>query len=526
MMSGRRDRGFIRKKAWESPGPKVDPFSRLPAEMIQFLTDYLCVRDVLRWLRVCKSWNQMLHHPAMSAFWRRASVHAGLPDYYVQNHFPECSKADDLFHQARLYTNHISRIRPETKLLRGTHPFESSSKCEYAGQGYFVKTVDYQSLEEEETAIGELCPDRRIIQKISSFRGKYGEVNYASICANHVIWQTLQGCWFRYNLKEDEFSRLFPKQIKKQMGDSIGHCRHCLFMLIANIESVMHGYNWVLNFVKIEGNKVIEATHKPHIPPGITQFIPRPVKVHLVSNDGCKTHRLIIQGGTGACIFEINHHENTQENLRRGESAEGKQITISPKPIATLNPFFDSEIAVMVVTTTSEMTLSQDESLIGIVTSIVYPHASGLCLHVFDLRTNERISSVKVKWAEGFNDASILAISRLYAVMGVGHSNGTVKIVHCRSGKVVSSHSPLSRGLPPVIPMAKLMLVHMQGTYGDECLTDVKGKFNVAVLYRKGVGNIEAIFYDPFPPSLALLEDSNGLDSDSDNEADDDQSNC
>ena len=494
---------------------RVDFFSRLPGDVILLILDYLHVKDVLRCTRVSKRWNAVLRQADMGRFWRRAAQYVGLPDYYVRQRFPECSSPDELFHQVRHYTSHISKIRPETKHLKGIHPFESTSKCEYAGNGYFVKTVDYQTLESEETAIGELCPHRRTIQKVDSMphEGKHGEVNYASICSNNVIWQTLNGYWFRYDLAKCTFHRLFPKLIKRQMGDSMGHCRHCLLLLIANIESVMHGYNWVLNFIKVEDEQVIEAVYKPHIPPGITQFIPRPVKVHLVSSDGCQTHRLIIQGGTGACVFDVNHN------------SEEKTIKISPKPIATLNPFYDSDIAVMVVTTTSEMTLSKDERLLGIVTSIVYPYASGLRLHIFDLRTYERILSVKVKWDEGFNDSNIMAISALYAVIGVGHSNGEVKVIHCKSGRIIASHRPLTRGLPPVIPMAKLMMVHMQGAYGEECLVDVKGKFNMTVMYRKGVGNIEALFFDPFPPSLALLEDNNGLeDSDSENEADDDQS--
>ena len=493
-----------RRPQWEHPGPKVDPFSKLPPEMIQYLTNFVKVREVLGWMRVCKRWKEVLKHPAMGTFWRRASVHAGVPDYCVRNLMPECNAVDEVFHQARYYTDHIARIRPETKLLRGIHPFESTSKCEYAGDGYFVKTVDYQSLEEEETVIGELCPHRRTIQKVASFTGKYGEVTYASVCVGHIIWQTSEGYWFRYNLKDGSFSRLFERLLKKEMGDSVGHCRHCMFILVANSESIMHGYNWTLRFFKIEEDKVVESKHSPKIPSKITQYIPRPVKAHILSDDNCKSHRLVIQGGTGACVFEVTHNR------------EEDKIEISSKPVATLNPFYDSDIAVMVVTTTSEMVMSLDGTFVGLLTSIVYPHASGLCLHFFDVNTYERTLSVKIKWAEGFNDCRLLAVSQLYAVVAVGHTNGLVNIVHCRSGNVVSSLSPMAKGLPPVIPMAKLMQVHMQGAYGEECLVNIKGKLNIAILFRKGVGNIEGVFYDPFPPSLALLEDSNRAESDVD----------
>ena len=513
MLSGRQIGGFAarrRKKpaVWEPPGPRVDPFTKLPAEMVQYLSNFLSVRDVLGWRRVCKRWKEMLANPAMSAFWRRAGEHAGVPEYCIQRLQPECRAVDDVFHQARHYTDHVARIHPETKVLRGTHPFESTTKCHYAGGGYFVRTVDRQSLEKEEMAIGELCPHQRTIHKVASVTGKYGEVTYASLSANNIVWQTTEGYWFRYSLEDHSHSRLFEMLIKKQNGDSVGHCRHCLLMVIANSESVLHNYNWKLRFFKFEDDgSVVQSTHNPPIPSKITQFIPRPVKALIVSDNNCKSHRLVVQGGTGACVFGVSH--NSRE----------KKIELSGKP-TTLNPFYDSDIPVMVVTTTSEIVLSLDESFVALLTSIVYPHNSGLCLHFFDLDTYRRSLSIKIKWAGEFNDCRLLAASRLYAMVGVGHSNGVVKIVHCRSGSVISSVSSLSKGLPPVIPMAMLTMVHMVGVYGEECLSDIKGKLNTVVFYRKGTGNMEGLFYDPFPPSLALLENSGrAAYSDSENEA-------
>ena len=508
MLSGRPMGGFpLRKKKpppWERPGPKLDPFSKLPVDMIQYISNFLSVRDVLAWRRVCKLWKDSLQNPAMSAFWRRASKHAGLPDYCVQRLLPDCDTVDELFHRTRRYTDHVARIHPVIKTLRGIHPFESTTNCLYAGNGYFVKTVDSQSLENEELAVGELCPYRRTIQKVASITGKYGEVSDALLFANNIVWQTSEGYWFRYSLEDESCSRLFERLIKRQRGDVVGYCRHCLFMIIANSESVMHSYNWKLRLFKIEGDSVIESAHTLPIPSKITQYIPRPVKPHLVSSDGCKTHRLIVQGGTGACVFDVTHN------------SEEKKIELFSKPITILNPFYDSNIPVMVVTTTSEMVLSRDESFVGLLTSMVYPDPSGLCLHFFDLKTYQRSLSVRIKWADGFTNCQLLAVSKLYAVVGIGHSNGLVKIVHCRSGNVVHSISPLSKGLPPVIPAANLQAVHLQGVYGEECLVNIVGKFSIVAMFRKGVGNIEAVFYDPFPPSLALLE--NKADSESDNE--------
>ena len=47
--------------------------------------------------------------------------------------------------------------------------------------------------------------------------------------------------------------------------------------------------------------------------------------------------------------------------------------------------------------------------------------------------------------------------------------------------------------------MARLLFVHYQGVFGDECLHDVRSPFTLLILYRKGIGNIEGVFFHPFP---------------------------
>ena len=509
MLSGRPRGSFSLKKKKkpvvnEPPEPKLDLLIQLPPDIIQHITTFLGVRDVLNWRLVCKDWKEVLINPALSAFWRRATVWVGVPAENVKTLQPQLRHVDDVFHRARHYTHHIARLRPEPMVLRGRYPFESSTRCFYAGQGYFVKTLHHQSLEEEETVIGELCPHRRIIKKVASIKGSYGDVVHAAVFANHVVWETSNGRWMRYNLETQTHSRLFEKIVKKENTDGIGFCRHCLFLVIGNSETIMHSYHWTLRMIKVEGNKFVEAIHRPPIPHKITAYSPRPVKPILVSKDGCKTHRLIVQGGTGGCVFDVTH------------SMEENKIEIS-KSLATLNPHYDLEIAVMVATCTSRFMLSPDESYVALLCSIVYPYLTGLCLYFFDLETFARSLYVRIDWREGFDDCKLLAVSPLYAVIAVGHSDGTAKVVHCRTGRVISSISPLSKVRPPAYTLARQTHVYMLGAYGDECLSDISGKLSAAIFFRKGNGNIEALFYDPFPPSLALLEDDH-RDSDSDYE--------
>ena len=465
--------------------------SELPPEVVLKITDYLEVPDVLRCMRVCKAWQEILSVGEMTPFWRRACVHIGLPQYYVKEHMTSPKFPSELFHEIRLHRDKVAALSPEIHSIGGIHPFESTQKCEYAGGGFFVKTIDYCSLEYEETVIGEFSPDKRTIVKRDSYKSNCGQVMWARLLAGNILYQTYGPKWFRYEIESQRFIQLTPGKMERGINNTIGHCRHCLFMMLASTENSMYGYSWLfhfLNFSNGRDNDPLEAKHKAPIPHGITQFIPRPVRAHLLPENGscANRHLLIIQGGTGACVFRITHNEE-----------EG--IKVSPKPIGTLNPFFDIDIAVMVVNTTSGMTLSLDEEVIGIITCVVYPFQSGLCLHVFDTQSFERISSVKVDWKEGFNDGEVLACSRLYAALAVGHSKGIVKLVHARTGQVLRNVVGLSRGLPPIVPMSRLLLVHYEGMFGEECLVDIHSPFTLVVLYRKGVNNMEGVWFAPYP---------------------------
>lgn len=465
---------------------ELDLVSHLPPEIFLKITEYLTVPDGLRCSRVCRYWNDLFSLGETSPFWRRACRYAGLPDYYVKHN---SSNPRKLFNDVRLHQDSIGSLAPTIDGAVGDYPLESTTKCEYAGQGFFVKSIDYSSIDKKEIVIGELCPDKKNIVRRDSFTGNFGQVTWTSIVADNVVWQTQDSHWYRYDINKRSFHKMFTVTMNRSMGDTIGHCRHCFFFLLAGTENTMHGYSWQFKFVKLEDGTTnpIQQQAKTPIPPGITQFIPRPVKAHLIPDDeDCSSHQLIIQGGTGGCVFRVTH---------KG----GEGIKLSPKPIGSLNPFYDADAAVMVVNTTSEMTLSHDEQLIGMVTSVVYPYASGLCLHIFDVKTYHRITSCRVDWKENFNDAEVLSLSRLYTVLGVGHSKGVVKVVDSHNGKILMTQAGLSRGLPPVIPMARLLFIHYQGVYNEEALVDVQSPFSLVILFRKGVGNMESMYFYPFP---------------------------
>ena len=468
---------------------ELDLVSTLPPEILLKITEYISVRDGLRCTRVCRNWNEIFSLGEMWPFWRRTCLFSGLPDYYVRRTISQNPRK--LFNDVRKHRESIAKLDPAIEGALGEFPLESTTKCEYAGQGYFIKTIDYSSIDKKETIIGQLCPEKKSMIRRDSLTGDFGQASWGTIIADNVVWQTQDNHWYRYDIYKRSFHKLFTLALHRSMGDTIGYCRHCFFFVQAGTENTMHGYSWQFKFIKVvdpDGDKrPLQQQAKTPIPPGITQFIPRPVKAHLLpEDDNCSSHRLVIQGGTGGCVYRVTHNE-------------GEPIKLSPKPIGTLNPFYDAEAAVMVVNTTSEMTLSHDEQVVGMVTSVVYPYASGLCLHIFDVNTYHRITSVQVNWKESFNDAEVLSLSRLYTVLGVGHSKGILKVVDSHNGKVLMTQSGLSRGLPPVIPMARLLFIHYQGVYNEESLVDVQSPCSLVVLFRKGVGNMEALYFHPFP---------------------------
>lgn len=482
----------------------------LPPTALQTIAEYLEVRDVLRCMTVCRGWFELFRYGEIfEAFWCRTYRYMGLSAAYIQEHVPRCEFPSDLYAEIIRHRDHVKGILPEVKVLTGPFPFDSSTKCEHAGDGYFVKTVDFCSLDHEETVVGQLCPQRRVITKLDAMGGAYGEVKWAGISAGHVVWNTSKDYWFRYDLQNATFDDLFPEvKVAKSSGDTIGHCKNCLFFVLAGTENEMHGYSWHLHFLKVDQEKrrTLEHQCKLPVPPSATQFIPKPVTAHITSSDGCLTHRLFIQGGSGTCVYGVQHQPPIG-------------ISLSREPLAMLNPFYDTGAAVMMANTTSPLRLSRDDQLAAIVTSVVYPFSSGLCLHIFDLTSCERVVSVKVNWAEKYNDAEILAFSGLYTVLGVGHSRGVVKLVQSRTGKVLLEKAGIGGGLPPVIPMARLLFCHYQGVYCEESLSDIFSLMTLAVLYRKGVGNIQGLFLDPFPkppdaerPTLGELGDSEDAD--------------
>ena len=473
----------------------------LPLAAVLGVTEALPVPDALRCLAVCKSWNRTLVQPSMSRFWRRVCLHVGLPRYLLNDAMQRFRPPQELYQGAREHRVHVSSIAPALKRFTGSHPFESTLKCEYAGEGFFVKTIDYPTLDHAETIVGRLCTETGEIVRVDTIPESEGEVDWASMAGRSVVWSTGKAtdraALYYYNVETRESGRLFRGQLLSAPDSMLRHCPQCFLFLDVRANSSLHGCSWRLHFYRFNevGGAPVQLVSTVSIPPSITQFTPRPVSAHfLPCDEGCTKHRLLVQGGTGACMFIL-------------EESDG-EINFDPQPIAAFNPFFDSDTTAMVVNMTSEMIVSCDRTLVGMLTCVVYPFVSGLSLHIFDLDSYRRKSSVRVEWTEAFNDARVLAVSGLYSIIGVGHSRGVVKVVESRSGRILVQQTGLGRGLPPVVPITRLLTVHYLGVFNEEALLNIFSPMRLILLYRKGVRNIEGVFFHPFPKAIVVEEAS------------------
>lgn len=491
----------------------------LPLDVVLHLTEVMAVPDVLRCMAVCRAWHRTLTRPEMARFWQRACEFVCLPRYWLSEEMRTLRSPQEMFQAAREHRAHVCAITPSLKRFAGSHPFESTLKCKYAGEGFFVKTIDYPTLDHEETIIGRLCAETAEIVRVDTVAESYGEVQWASLVGRNVVWCTAKpkAALFRYDLDTRESARLQQGQLLQGCSETLGHCQRCLLFVVVGTENSLHGYSWRLHFLRFAAPGAAAATCTPaqsrytvSIPPNHTQFVPRPVKaLFLPEDDCCCSHRLILQGGASACVFHI-------------ENGENGEVRLNSRPIASLNPFHDSDVTVMVVNMSSEMVLSWDGQLVGMVTSIVYPFISGLCLHIFDLGSYRRIISVCVDWKDSnFSDAEVLAVSGLYTIIGVGHSRGVVKVVESRSGRVLVEQCGLGgRSLPPVLPISHLLQVHFQGVFNEQALVDVLSPLQLVVLYRKGQRNMEGVFFHPFPKQLSPSRRTAGRGSGDSDDAD------
>ena len=480
----------------------------LPPNVVLRVTEVMAVPDVLRCMAVCRAWHRTLTRPEMVRFWQRACEFVCLPRYWLSEEMRMLRSPQEMFQAAREHQAHVCAITPTLKRFEGSHPFESTLKCKYAGEGYFVKTIDYPTLDHEETIVGRLCTETTEIVRVDTVAESYGEIQWASRVGRNVVWCTAKpkAALFRYDLDTREGGRLFQGQLLQGCNETLSHCQRCLLFVVVGTENSLHGYSWRLHFLRFaSGAAPTQSRYSVSIPPNHTQFVPRPVKaLFLPEDESCSSHRLLLQGGVSACVFHIQNGEN-------GE------IKLNSRPIASLNPFYDSDVTVMVVNMSSEMVLSWDGQLVGMVTSIVYPFISGLCLHIFELDSYRRIISVCVDRKDtNFSDAKVLAVSGMYTIIGVGHSRGVVKIIESRSGRVLVEQCGLGHGLPPVAPISHLLQVHYQGVFNEQALVDILSPLQLIVLYRKGQRNIEGVFFHPFPKQLSLKQTADRYSGDSD----------
>ena len=463
----------------------MDFFSNLDLDLVLNITLHLSTDDVLRCLVVCKGWSDMLRSKAFDPFWRRACEETGLSDPVQKAQQQKVASFYELFLIARRFGRVIASHTPQVKVLTGSpYPFDSTMNSEHAGQGYFVKHIDMLSVEYKETVIGKYNEETGIISKVGSKPGTHGWLLWSGMSARNVLWATTDGVWFGFEIDTEVFYTLLPHRKLSLGHEAVGCCENCLFVAIVSVESKLRGNVFSLQLLRLDSGMETPVEWKHDIPfaKGLSSFMPKPVSALITPEGGsCSSHLLMLQSGYCVAVYRVEYKSET------------KEINIpTTTPLAILNPYDDSDIAVMVVNNTSRLTLSRDKKFLGMLTSIAYPYHSGLFIHLWSADTFKRVSSVKVDWSKGeFSDPHLLSLGGLYSAIAVGHSFGCLKIVASRTGKVFKEHTMYARALQSVLPFIFEVTVDYIGVLSDACLNDLS-PVRVKMLFRDSRGRDRA----------------------------------
>ena len=455
----------------------------------------------------------MLRSKAFDPFWRRSCEETGLSDPVQKAQQQKVSSFYELFLIARRFGRVIASHTPQMKILTGSpYPFDSTMNSEHAGQGYFVRHIDMLSVEHKETVIGKYNEASGIIKRIGSKPGIHGWIVWSGLSGRNVLWATTDGVWLGFEIDTEVFFTLLPHRKLSLGHEAVGCCENCLFVAIVSVESKHRGHVFSLQLLRLDPGTETPVEWKHEIPfaKGLSSFMPKPVSAVILPEGGvCSSHLLMLQSGYCVAVYRLEYKSET------------KEINLSTTPLAILNPYYDSDIAVMVVNNTSRLTPSRDRKVLGMLTSIAYPYHSGLFIHLWSMDTFQRVSSVKVDWSKGeFSDPQLLTLGGLYSAIAVGHSYGCLKIVASRTGKVFMEHSMYARALQSVLPFVFEVTVDYIGTLGDTCLNDLTSPAKVKMLFRDSRGrdraNMRMLQFNPprGPNVVATVADSAGNDSD------------
>ena len=463
----------------------MDFFSNLDLDLVLNITLFLTTDDVQRCLRVCKGWADMLRSKAFDPFWRRACEEAGLTEPIQKAQQQKVASFYELFLVARRFGRVIASHTPQLKVLTGSpYPFDSTMNSEHAGQGYFVKHIDMLSVEHKETVIGKYDEEKGIIAKVGSKPGTNGWILWSGVSAKNVLWATTDGVWLGFEIDTEVFYTLLPHRKLSLGHEAVGCCENCLFLAIVSVESKLRGNVFSLQLLRLEPGMETPVEWKHDIPfvKGLSSFMPKPVSALIVPVGGtCSSHFLMLQSGYCVAVYKVDYN------------SEAKEITLSADPLAILNPYEDSDIAVMVINNMSRLTLSRDKKVLGMLTSMAYPYHSGLFIHLWSIDTFKRVSSVKVDWSKGeFSEPRLLSLGGLYSAIAVGHSYGCLKIVSSRTGKVFMEHTMYARALQAVLPFVFEVTVDYIGVLSDACLNDLTLPLKFKMLFRDSRGRDRA----------------------------------
>ena len=474
--------------------PRLDFFSNLDLDIVLKIVSFLHWKDVLRCMCVSKGWNEILRLKYLDSFWKEACSSIGLNKAVIAVQKRKFGSCSEVFFAAKAFGDVIASHAPRMKVLNSFFPFDSTTHCEHAGRGYFVKHVSLQCVDSVQFVIGHMSAESDAIVALGAMNTQLGGwMSWTGMCGGHVMWCLSSGHWYGFGVKQRNFYLFMTDRNLRYNNETAGGCPKCRTLALASVESKFRGYSWKLEMLRFEGKdatKPVKWIKGFDYPEGLSQFMPKPVTVIVSPENGCcESHLVFLQSGYGTAAYRLTYDSASQT------------FDLS-NCLKVMDPYSESGIAVMMVNNTTRIRLTADHRYLGIVTSLAYPKRTALYLTMWNIYRNFRkVSSVLIDWKENYSEPTLVSLGGVYSAISSGYLYGIFKIFESQTGKIVLDQTGVSRAIQATQPFVFDVTYDYFGAINEECLSEIVSPLPFRVIFRdhraRERTNMKLLYLDP-----------------------------
>lgn len=458
----------------------VDFISLLPPELLLHVSLCLSPADVTRCLLVCCAWCARLSQ--LEPYWQVACRTKLLSKFMIQKCGPLFKTWRGLFLAAQNFLRQLSAPPPTTITLTENCPYDVRCSYQYARQGCLVGTV-YHHFHPREVVV-EIVRGRRwrreqrlklACESQPEHRVVWGHL----LQGRRYVCATASGRWSVYSIRSaptttphsplytSVYYPLFDTDLR------LGCCERCGLAVTAKLvcyHTLKYPSYWALKLLHVIPHKLRQCDMTLHkVYHNNKNIVGRRVaygkkgvclvsKAPPTSTEACSDHLLLLQWANTVSGFVLSRE--------RGETV------ISPT--ASLNYIapggdIDTALSVMGGLKNSEMALSADKQLLGLVFQAR--------LHVWDVWSGQDIGHIDLPPPahEPFEEIRLVAVGHFLTVLGLEFSTSLL-VVLTQTGQVVTRcvgfAQQHSRMVPP---FTELLCVNEEAWLSDittPCTTD------------------------------------------------------